>query len=162
MFFVHVVLVFLRWRYHRIKILVLVFQTGLSNLLSFGPIYSSRVGQAVPDGSLFANRLVNIFKRQWIRSILPAGPVPGKDPRFDPAMKAGRGPCVWALDVAMLHRIVMDIIKMTFIIDFCFNGMFPEPRLPHSTATLLFASRRNVGFQIADGQPLFGEFLLDP
>ena len=37
----------------------------------------------MPDGSLFANRLVNIFKRQWIRTILPAGPVPGKDPRRD-------------------------------------------------------------------------------
>lgn len=62
----------------------------------------------------------------------------------------------------MLHRVPVDVIKMSLEIVFVLKRVLPELSLPDATTSMMLARGRNPLLRTATGQISFREFLLDP
>ncbi len=82
------------------------------------------VGKAKRAHRLFAKRTFNIAHI--------ASPVLGKQPSLYITVEAAVRPIGDTRDVAMLHRIEMDVIDMAFVICLISNGMLPVTPLPNT------------------------------
>lgn len=61
----------------------------------------------------------------------------------------------------MLDRIVMDVIRVSLVIPFVTNDVFPKPPLPHAPATVPATRVADLAFRPASANPFVGKSLLD-
>ena len=71
------------------------------------------------------------------------------------------GPCVRAIDVAVLHRVVMNVIQMAIAIVFVSNRVFPKPALPDAARPLADAGAESRLLAAAGGEVASREGGLD-
>ena len=81
---------------------------------------------------------------------------------FNPTMKARPWPISRAVDVAMFYWIVMDVIKVVLEVVFLFDGVFPELRLPNSTAAIVLPPIGDSTFGATGSKPPLSKLRLDP
>ena len=70
--------------------------------------------------------------------------MPWVDLGLNPAVKTGIRPLVWASDVSMLDRIIVNVIKVSFIVVLTFQAVLPETWLPNAASTFAMTPFRNV------------------
>ena len=78
------------------------------------------------------------------------------------SMETGMWPLVGATDVAVLHRVPMDVIEMGREIVFIFQRVLPISGLPYPATPLPPPSSGNHEILAANLQPLFRKLLLQP
>jgi len=81
---------------------------------------------------------------------------------FHPPMKTRPFPFVRTIDVAVLHGIEMDVIKMPLEIVFVFERVLPKPALPDASAVFVPLRFRNRLLAAPLLEPAAREFFLDP
>ena len=70
----------------------------------------------------------------------------------DELMERAVRPGVRAIDVAMLHRVVMDVIQMAIAVGFIADGVFPEAPLPDAARSLAEPGARSRLLAAAAGE----------
>ena len=77
-------------------------------------------------------------------------------------MKTRMRPLMRTTDVAVLHRVPMDVIEMCLEILFVFQRMLPIPRLPNPATPLTLTARGHNVIAAANLQPSLGKLFLQP
>ena len=81
---------------------------------------------------------------------------------FHPTVKCRPLPISGALDVPMLHCIVVNVIEVPLKIIGVLQSMLPKSRLPDAAAALALSSRANAFFCPTEAPPFLRELLFDP
>ena len=83
-------------------------------------------------------------------------------PLPDPPVKTRIGPIAHPVNMAMFHRVMVDVIEMPGIVGLVAQGMFPKSALPYPPPPLSQTRTAPALFATARSQISRGEFLLDP
>jgi len=93
---------------------------------------------------------------------LATRPILGVYTGSNPAVETRPRPLVRTLHQPVLHRVVVDVVEVVFVVLLIFERMLPKLWLPHAASPITAAASGLRLLRASQGEPRLRELLLDP